>query len=127
MHAEVRAELNRVGVTYGKAGPADFVQDRDEGEGRVTFLGPPRPPRHIWRGPAQEALRKLERLADEAGVEAFWAAFQPGQLVCAQCGREAPPDAKGWVMHLGYDPREDEWPVAFVFCPECAEREFGDA
>jgi len=26
-------------------------------------------------------------------------------LVCAQCGIEAPPDAKGWQSHLGYDPR----------------------
>jgi len=30
-------------------------------------------------------------------------------------------------MHLGYDSVEDEWPEAFVFCPECAEREIGDA
>jgi hypothetical protein len=26
---------------------------------------------------------------------------------------------------LGYDLREDESPEAFVFCLECAEREFG--
>ena len=27
--------------------------------------------------------------------------------------------------HISYDPREDEWPEAFAFCPACAEREFG--
>ena len=48
-------------------------------------------------------------------------------LVCAERGLEAPPDAQGWQSHLGYDPREDEWPAAFAFCPECAEREFGAA
>jgi len=126
MDADVRAQLYRVGLTYGKAGPADYVQDRDEGEGRVAFLGPPRVPRRIWRGPARDALRRLERLADDAGVSAFWAAFRPGQLVCSECGIEAPPDAKGWQLHLGHDPREGELPEAFAFCPECAEREFGE-
>ena len=125
MHAEIRAQLDRVGVTYGKAGPADYVQDRDEGEGWVAFLGPPRPPRLTWRGMAGEALRRLKRIQDDAGVRSFWAAFQPGQLVCAQCCLEAPPDAKGWQMHLGYDVGKDERPEAFVFCPACAEREFG--
>jgi len=42
-------------------------------------------------------------------------------------GLEAPPDAKGWQSQLGYDLWEDEWPEAFVFCPECTEREFGIA
>ena len=46
-------------------------------------------------------------------------------LVGAECGVTTPPDAKGWQSHLGYDPREDEWPEAFVFCPECSDREFG--
>jgi len=39
-------------------------------------------------------------------------------LVCAECGIEAPPNAKGWQSYLRYDLREDEWPEAFVFCPE---------
>jgi len=72
---------------------------------------------------AGEALRRLERLEDDAGVAAFWAAFRPGQLVCAQCGVEAPPDAKGWELHLRNDPNE---PEAFAFCPECAKRAFGN-
>jgi hypothetical protein len=47
-------------------------------------------------------------------------------LVCAECGRISPPEAAGWRAHIGYDPREDEQPQVFTFCPECAEREFGD-
>ena len=46
-------------------------------------------------------------------------------LTCTECGAEAPPDALGWRALLGYDPREDESSEAFMFCPECAEREFG--
>ena len=35
-------------------------------------------------------------------------------------------NAEGWRAFLGNDPRdpEDE-PQAYVFCPECTEREFG--
>jgi hypothetical protein len=43
---------------------------------------------------------------------------------CAECGSESDDDARGWVALLGYDPREDEFPSAFVFCPDCAQREF---
>jgi hypothetical protein len=46
-------------------------------------------------------------------------------LTCAECGALSPPDALGWRALLGYDPREDEQAEAFVFCPACAEREFG--
>lgn len=28
---------------------------------------------------------------------------------------------------LGQHPDEDPMPLAFVFCPDCAQREFGDA
>jgi hypothetical protein len=46
-------------------------------------------------------------------------------IVFAERGVEAPPTRRAG-SYLGYDPREDEWPEAFAFCPECAEREFGD-
>jgi hypothetical protein len=46
-------------------------------------------------------------------------------LLCAECGATSPPDAAGWQAFLGYDLREDERSEAFVFCPDCAEREFG--
>ncbi len=72
--AKIRAELDRVGVTYGKAG-ADYVAVVDDGGGFVSLLGPPRPPRLSWRGPAEDALQRLAALADDAGKEAFWSAF----------------------------------------------------
>jgi hypothetical protein len=39
-------------------------------------------------------------------------------LVCAECGPESPPDAKGWRAYL------DDDGAAAMFCPECAAREF---
>ncbi len=41
-------------------------------------------------------------------------------LVCAECGITSPPGAAGWRSYLTDDGE------AVVFCPECAEREFGD-
>jgi hypothetical protein len=43
---------------------------------------------------------------------------EPEPLVCAECGRESPPDARGWAAYL------DDDDAAVTFCPECAEREF---
>src|SRR4051812_44805 len=40
-------------------------------------------------------------------------------LVCAECGVTAAPGAKSWRALL------DEDGDAVMFCPECAEREFG--
>jgi hypothetical protein len=42
------------------------------------------------------------------------------RLVCAECGRESPPDARRWRASLDDDGN------AVMFCPECAEAEFGD-
>jgi hypothetical protein len=39
------------------------------------------------------------------------------RLVCAECGRESPPDAAGWHAYL-----DDDGHVTFR--PECADREF---
>jgi hypothetical protein len=50
---------------------------------------------------------------------------QETTLLCAECPALSPPGARAWRALLGYDPRRDEWSEAFVFCPECAEREFG--
>jgi hypothetical protein len=48
--------------------------------------------------------------------------FQPTAvfLVCAECGAVSPPDATSWRAYLDIDGE------AVTFCPECAEREFGD-
>ena len=45
------------------------------------------------------------------------------RLTCAVCGVESKGKARGWRALLG---REDDDAVTVqVFCPECAEREFG--
>jgi hypothetical protein len=47
-------------------------------------------------------------------------------LVCEECGRVAPDNAKGWRAFLGVDVNEEEEGTrVYIFCPECAEREFG--
>jgi hypothetical protein len=68
-------ELDRVGVSYGKAGAANYVWALDLGE-FVDLLGPPRiQPRPHWRGSIEEALAVLGPLADDAGPDAFWRAL----------------------------------------------------
>ena len=45
-------------------------------------------------------------------------------LRCVECGRvQTDPAARGWRVHLTVD--EDEPAEAIVYCPECAELEFG--
>lgn len=46
------------------------------------------------------------------------------RLRCAECGRLADERALGWRALHGREQPEDE-PDVFVFCPACAEREFG--
>jgi len=47
-------------------------------------------------------------------------------LRCAECRKEARPDAQGWKAEIGEDPRSGEPPETFVFCPDCWGREFGE-
>jgi hypothetical protein len=69
---ELDAELDRVGVSFGKAGAKDYVAVLNLGE-FIDLNGPPRiRPRPHWRGSEQEALALLAPLADDAGPEAFW-------------------------------------------------------
>jgi DNA-directed RNA polymerase subunit RPC12/RpoP len=44
-------------------------------------------------------------------------------LRCAECGREQTAGELGWKAYLTTD--EDEPAEASVYCPECAEGEFG--
>jgi hypothetical protein len=46
-----------------------------------------------------------------------------GAQACVECGREQASVARGWRAYLTVD--EDEPVEAVVYCPECAEREFG--
>jgi DNA-directed RNA polymerase subunit RPC12/RpoP len=43
---------------------------------------------------------------------------------CAECGREQTASERGWRAYLATD--EEEPAEAVLYCPECAEREFGD-
>jgi Zn finger protein HypA/HybF involved in hydrogenase expression len=43
------------------------------------------------------------------------------ELTCVECGQVSNPLERGWHAH-----RVDLEEIAF-YCPECAEREFGDS
>ena len=48
------------------------------------------------------------------------------ELRCEECGQIADAEMKGWRALLGVDPDDEcRGLTANVFCPECAEREFG--
>jgi hypothetical protein len=47
-------------------------------------------------------------------------------LVCVECGHVQTADERGWRSLLTVDDADDPEPVeAVVYCPSCAEREFG--
>jgi hypothetical protein len=71
----VRAELDRVGANFAKAGPSDSISDQF-GLDEVKLLGPPREhPRRSWLGPEWQAVELLRVLPDDAGVRAVWRAL----------------------------------------------------
>ena len=44
---------------------------------------------------------------------------------CIECGAECDQLAKGWRAYLAPEPNEEPESELLMFCPECAEREFG--
>jgi hypothetical protein len=48
---------------------------------------------------------------------------QAERLACVECGRVQAAGEREWRAYLTAD--EDEPADAVVYCPECAEREFG--
>ena len=45
---------------------------------------------------------------------------------CAECGKLGKGSMEGWRAMVGTDiDDENAPPKAYVFCPDCAEREFG--
>jgi len=48
----------------------------------------------------------------------------PAELVCVECGRVERAGERGWKAYLTVD--ETEPAEAVVYCPECADRGFGD-
>ena len=71
----VRAELDRVGASFHKAGAADFIMVSEDDE-VVRLAGPPgEHPRRYWKGPRWQLLSLLAALPDDAGVQAVWRAL----------------------------------------------------
>jgi len=46
-------------------------------------------------------------------------------LRCEECGGEGNDDARGWLVLSVRDVEEVDPPFEVVYCPVCAEREFG--
>ena len=73
--SDVRAELDRVGASFRKAGAANYISVSED-EDAVRLVGPPREhPRRYWKGPHWQLLELLAALQDEGGVEAVWRAL----------------------------------------------------
>jgi hypothetical protein len=71
----LRAELDRVGASFAKAGAADCISVQF-GVDEVKLLGPPREhPRRSWLGPEWQLLELLAALPDDVGTEAVWRAL----------------------------------------------------
>jgi len=45
-------------------------------------------------------------------------------LRCIECRRESASGSR-WRAYLADDPRDDDPPEVALYCPSCAEREFG--
>jgi hypothetical protein len=50
---------------------------------------------------------------------------QPIVLTCLECGARADERARGWRALIPYFEEEEEAPDLSIYCPACAEREFG--
>lgn len=46
-------------------------------------------------------------------------------LRCIECRRESA-TGRHWRAYLADDPRDDDPPELALYCPSCAEREFGE-
>ena len=73
-HDQLRAEIDRVGASFAKAGAARHVVAIELGD-EAWLLGPPSEhPRVTWRGATFDALAALAKVPDDAGPDAVWAA-----------------------------------------------------
>ena len=73
----LRAELDRVGASFRKAGAANYISINEGTDTEsVHLLGHPREqPRRSWQGPRWQALELLGALPDDDGTEAAWRAL----------------------------------------------------
>jgi hypothetical protein len=74
------------------------------------MAGPPRP------GHDQRVMR------DRANAGASIAQHH---AICVECGRVSDDRWRGWLAERVDDPETGEAPKVGLYCPECAEREFG--
>ena len=59
-----------------------------------------------------------------ASIDGLGPAIRPKRPVCIACGQGASDSAMGWRAYLSVDP--DCVIYTAVYCPVCAEREFGE-
>jgi len=50
---------------------------------------------------------------------------RPVVLTCLECGVRSDGNARGWRALIPYFFEDDETPDLSLYCPSCAEREFG--
>ena len=66
---DIRAELERLGVTYPTVPGLDVIGVRDAGGGNASLAGSPRGKDFQWFGAASVILERLRELPDDAGPE----------------------------------------------------------
>ena len=74
---------------------------------------------------AREAYEQLQALSEERSRVVAGIAAADRRLLCAECHVRSDEHARGWRALLADDPRDDEPEEVGVYCPACAEREFG--
>lgn len=50
---------------------------------------------------------------------------RPTLLTCLECGARSDQEARGWRALIPYYSDEEQAPNLSLYCPSCAEREFG--
>jgi hypothetical protein len=72
---EIRAELERLGVTYPTVPGLDVIGVRDAGGGNAVLSGSPRGIDFHWFDTASAILERLRELPDDAGPERIRSEF----------------------------------------------------
>jgi hypothetical protein len=75
------------------------------------------------RAASESRLAKLVAEIKQACVEMF-GDDRPDELVCIECGGRSPAGAEGWKAYLDGFGGDEE---VGVYCPDCSDREFGEA
>jgi hypothetical protein len=70
-------------------------------------------------------VRRLHARDDAVAMEDRETTGEVHVLACAECPRVSSVSARGWKVYRSDDPESGEPPALSFYCPECAEREFG--